>query len=106
MEIEEQCTGGRITKKVRKVRISAPLTGSGAGSKRSVVRAEDSRVVPLPGGELVSIFTHSPYVSQINIATWVKKFHLPSGYKYRKPSKEDRAYMPPPRYISVFLHSL
>ena len=106
MEIEEQCTGGRITKKVRRVQILAPLVGSGAESKRSVVSAEDSRVVPLPGGELESIFTYSLDVRQINIVAWVKEFHLPLCYEYRKPSKEDRACMPPPGYICVLLHSL
>ena len=54
METVEQCTGGRITKRVRRVQISSPLAGSGAESKRSIVNVEDSQVIPLPGGELGS----------------------------------------------------
>ena len=106
METVEQCTGGRITQRVRKVQISASLAGSSARSKRSVASAKDSRGVPLLGGELGSIFTHPPNVKQINIVAWINEFHLPPCYEYRKPSKEDMACMPPPGYIFVFLHSL
>ena len=91
---------------VRNVQIVSPLAGSGSESERLVVDNEGSRIAPLEGPpseeDFGSLFSYAPSVDQIDIEAWIKEFHLPSGYDYRRPRQRDRACTPPRVTLQCF----